>query len=137
MEIKELCDVFSYEKIAEYENIYGLCEAIDLFYKNTGNQINWENVLEGLKRYSSVIGEFNIFPDSLTDYDSFLKLKYDIGDALAGTKPLIRRRCMECQKLFYIFKSEKDFMITQGLMLPKRCKDCRKKRKLERLKGIN
>lgn len=134
--MKELCEIFSIEKMAEYRNMDGLCEAIDSLYKDMGNQISWKDVLGILREYTTEFGGFNIFPDELADYDEFLALKCNISDALAGKKPLIRRICMNCRNTFYMYKSERDFFAQKGLSLPKRCKDCRKRKRLERLKEM-
>ena len=134
--MKELCEIFSIGKMAEYKNMDGLCEAIDLLYKDVGNQISWKDVLGILREYTTEFGGFNIFPDELADYDEFLALKCNISDALAGKKPLVRRICMDCHNTFYMYRSERDFFATKGFSIPKRCKDCRKKRRLERLKEM-
>lgn len=136
MEMKELSEIFPIEKMAEYKNVDGLCEAIDSIYKDMGNQINWREVLGILREYATEFGGFNIFPDELVDYDDFMTLKRSVSDALAGKRPLIRRICMNCHNTFYIYKSERDFFAKKRFSLPKRCKDCRKRKRLERLKEM-
>lgn len=43
-------------------------------------------------------------------------------------------QCKDCGKEFEITEGEKNFYLSKNLSLPKRCKDCRQKRKEEKLK---
>lgn len=40
-----------------------------------------------------------------------------------------RRKCVSCGKVFEITRGEKEFYIKRGWNLPRRCRECRKKRK--------
>lgn len=40
-----------------------------------------------------------------------------------------KQKCKQCGKEFTLTESEKDFYISKGLQLPKRCKDCREQNK--------
>lgn len=44
-------------------------------------------------------------------------------------------RCKECGNEFIIVEEEKQFFISKGLELPKRCKECRIKRRKDRGNG--
>lgn len=82
------------------------------------------------KNYSS--DKFNIYPKEINSKDELLKLNTHIHEAIAGNKALISRICMNCRKRYYIFIAEKEFFELNDLALPKRCKDCRKKKYQER-----
>lgn len=45
--------------------------------------------------------------------------------------------CVECREQFVFTQSEQRFYAEKELNTPKRCLDCRKKRKAEREKGIS
>jgi hypothetical protein len=45
----------------------------------------------------------------------------------------ITKKCVDCQNDFIITAGEQEFYSDKGLNMPKRCENCRKKRKAERL----
>lgn len=91
--------------------------------------IDWDEVLEIMRQFSSEKGGFNIFPDGIGSLEDFLDLRDNILDAYLNNKPLLRRKCRECGREFFIYKSEMESYNEKGLMLPKRCKSCRLSRR--------
>lgn len=49
-------------------------------------------------------------------------------------KPRCRVKCIDCGEEFIITEGEAKYMEDRGYPLPKRCKDCRKKRKAQKEK---
>lgn len=50
-------------------------------------------------------------------------------------KPRCKVKCVDCDQEFIITEGEAKYMEDHGFPLPKRCKDCRQKRKVERLEA--
>ena len=67
-----------------------------------------------------------------TNYQKYIKKskRYEICPECFEKQNQIRLRetCVECGMIFELTNREYDFYIDKGLDLPKRCKDCRKKR---------
>lgn len=92
--------------------------------------IDWVDVMDILRSFSKMSKDkFNIYPETIDSMDDLIELRSTVYDAVRGKKPLIRRVCMDCGKEFYIFLSEKNFFEHNKMNLPKRCKDCRKKKR--------
>jgi hypothetical protein len=56
-----------------------------------------------------------------------------IEDLLEEPVVKIENNCLDCRQSFEISSGEKLFYESKNLVLPKRCKPCRKERKLQRL----
>lgn len=113
------------ERIIEYMEIEGF-DAID-----------WDDCMRFLRSFSKNHDGYNIYPDKINDKNDLLELDNKIRKAFAGQGPMIRRICMDCHKEFYIYISEMCFFEDKGLALPKRCKDCRKKKYAEKNQGVS
>ena len=75
--------------------------------------IDWDEVLEIMRQFSSEKGGFNIFPDGIGSLEDFLDLRDNILDAYLNNKPLLRRKCRECGREFFIYKSEMESYIAE------------------------
>lgn len=92
-----------------------------------GKEIDYNSCLNAL-RWNALKNDFNIFPDEVNTVDEYKDLEKKIIDAYDNKEPLIRRNCRDCGEPFVIFISERDYYLSQKLILPKRCKPCREKR---------
>ena len=64
--------------------------------------------------------------DSIEKLD---KQRFNLICATEGVGPWQKHRCKDCGKEFYMTYREVQFYKDKGLNLPKRCKECRAKRK--------
>lgn len=44
-------------------------------------------------------------------------------------------QCLDCGQMFIIEAGEQEFFKSKGFSLPKRCQECRAKRKIEKMNG--
>lgn len=108
------------ERIIEYMEVEGFAS------------IDWDDCLKFLRSFSKSHDGYNIYPDKINDKYDLLELDNKIRKAFEGQSPMVRRVCMDCKKEFYIYLSEKNFFEDKNLALPKRCKDCRKRKQKEK-----
>lgn len=128
------------EELGEMDNFDctgDLMQAIEEIVEVRGfYKIDWVDALQLMREFSKGSDDkFNIYPEAITSEEELSELASAIYGAMSGTKPMIRRICMDCRKYFYIYLSEKEFLEQRDLALPKRCKDCRKKKRKEKKLG--
>jgi hypothetical protein len=126
---KKLSETITLKEMEGYTDISDLIREINMNLGEDKDEVDWDDILQLCHKYSSTFGGFNIFPQQLKDYNSFLDLRSNILDAMSGDAPLIVRKCRDCGETYFIYKSEKEFYSDKGLSLPKRCKSCRCKKK--------
>lgn len=94
---------------------------------HTGEDINWgkinEYLTENLDEY-----EFNCF-DAVKCPDELFEVRADCIFASSGISPWQKHVCKDCGETFYLMYGEVEFFRNKELHVPKRCKDCRNKRK--------
>lgn len=120
------------------DNLYSVLEkisywlletySVDELSKDKNEIIPWDDIMNYIREYSSQHDGYNIFPEKLHCYNELLLIRDNVQDGYNGSKPFIRRTCRDCHSIYYIYKSEKDWMTRHGYPLPKRCTQCRKRR---------
>ncbi len=125
--------------IEDYDSMHELCKAInekasheyrvDEMSRNREYDIDWDDVLDMCRKFVKLHGGFNVLPEKLNDYSDFLYLRDLVLGAMDNTQPMIRRKCIDCQKAFFLYLNEIKFYNSKQLPLPKRCTGCRKKRR--------
>ena len=98
-------------------------------FKNghTDADIKWDYVNE---MCTNGLGEldYNLYKPvySLVDFDGE---RFNVIAAQSGIGQWQKHKCKDCGEEFYLTYSEMNFYSDRGLALPKRCKQCRDKRK--------
>ena len=101
----------------------------------TEADINWKRVTEVLTKDIDQY-DFNII-DPVGSMADLMDIRERITAAqVMAALPWKRGNCRDCGKLFYMTASETNFYHDKGLQTPKRCSDCRKKRKGQAVKKI-
>ena len=72
--------------------------------------------------------DYNMYKPAHT-LNEFIYQKGDIVFASEGIGPWHKHKCKDCGEEFYMTYNEVHFYKEKGLNLPKRCKECREKRK--------
>lgn len=94
------------------------------------SDIDWDKV-DRLVRTNISPDDYNIIP--YEKIDSYEKLDHIHGSLCAATVidnlPWREEICKDCKKKFYISLNDVQFYERKGMSLPKRCLDCRKKRR--------
>ena len=102
-----------------------LCRAVN--DGHTDEEINWDYInrmcVENLSPF-----DYNMYRPVIT-VSSFETQRWDIICASEGIGPWHKHECKDCGKEFYMNYREVHFYQEKGLNLPKRCKDCRAKKK--------
>lgn len=94
--------------------------------------IKWDYINEMLTKDLSIF-DYNMF-ESVRSWEEFCNLRFDVIAASEGVGPWHKHKCKDCGKEFYMQHNEVQFYKEKGLSLPKRCKECREKRKSNRAK---
>lgn len=78
--------------------------------------------------------DFNIFPESIESQNDLQKLYMTILESYDDNshQPRLKCTCKECGKEFYIYNNDVEFYKKNNYDLPRRCKECRKKRRDEK-----
>lgn len=133
MDVKVSELVSTEDNLSLYDLLKDICDTINKHFSvdemsrnSSTEKIDWEDISNFIRNYSSEHDGYNIFPSKLSSYDDLLFLRDNILDAYGGKKPFIKRTCMECHRSYYIYISEKRWMERKGYPLPKRCVSCRK-----------
>ena len=94
---------------------------------HTGADIDWGKInkylTENVDEY-----DFNCF-DLVKCPDELFTVRADCISASMNIGAWQKHTCKDCGKTFYMMYSEVDFFKNKELHVPKRCKDCRSKRK--------
>lgn len=89
--------------------------------------IKWDYINEMLTKDLSIF-DYNMF-EPVHSWEEFCNLRFDVIAASEGVGPWHKHKCKDCGKEFYMQHNEVVFYQEKGLNLPKRCKECREKRK--------
>ena len=108
-------------------NFYGnkLGKAINDGHKD--EDVKWDYINEILTKDLSVF-DYNMFKP-VHSFEEFSNLRFDVIAASEGIGPWHKHKCKDCGKDFYMLHNEVMFYQDKQLSLPKRCKECREKRK--------
>ena len=100
-------------------------EALNRGYEN--KDINWKHINEMCSQNLDIF-DYNMYEDvySLEDFE---EQRFNIICATEGIHTWQKHKCKDCESNFYMFHKEVMFFEEKGLSLPKRCPECRKKRK--------
>lgn len=94
---------------------------------HTDDEINWSYVNElciiGLSEF-----DYNMY-QQVTTFEEFNEQRLDVICATENLTPWHKHKCKDCGNDFYMMHSEVMFYQDKQLNLPKRCKECRAKRK--------
>ena len=109
-------------------NFYGnkLGKAISDGHKD--EDIKWDYINEMLTKDLSIF-DYNMFKP-VHSFEEFGNLRFDVIAASEGVGAWHKHKCKDCGKEFYMDFREVHFYEEKGLNLPKRCKECREKRKI-------
>lgn len=93
---------------------------------HTEDDINWDKVYEPLTKDLSPF-DYNMLEPmhSIADFHS---QRFNVIAASEGVGVWHKHICKDCGNDFYMLHNEAMFYQSKGLNLPKRCKECRKKR---------
>lgn len=72
--------------------------------------------------------DYNMY-ENVNTIEGLDKMRGDVIFASEGIGPWHKHKCKDCGKEFYMIYREVHFYEERGLSLPKRCKECREKRK--------
>lgn len=108
-------------------NFYGnkLGQAINDGHKD--EDVKWDYINEMLTKDLSIF-DYNMFKP-VHSFEEFSNLRFDVIAASEGLGAWHKHTCKDCGKDFYMQHNEVVFYQDKGLNLPKRCKECRNKRK--------
>ena len=96
---------------------------------HTDADIDWGKINKYLKENVSEY-DFNNF-STIKCTDDLLETKGRCITATVNVGAWQRRKCKDCGRIFYLMHSEVEFFKDKGLHVPKRCDECRDKRKNE------
>lgn len=94
---------------------------------HTDDDINWNYINEMCTKGLSEF-DYNRYK-SVSTVEEFEEQRFDVICASEGIAPWHKHKCKDCGKEFYMSYKEVHFYEERGLNLPKRCKECREKRK--------
>jgi hypothetical protein len=72
--------------------------------------------------------DYNMY-EPVDTVERFQKQRFDVIAASEGIGPWHKHKCKDCGNEFFMDYSEVHFFEKKELNLPKRCKECRNKRK--------
>lgn len=98
-----------------------------LLEKHTQEEINWEYINEMCTKNLDAF-DYNMY-EPVDTVEQFEEQRFDIICASEGIGLWHKHKCKDCGKEFYMTYKEVHFYKDKGLSLPKRCKECREKRK--------
>ena len=102
-----------------------ICKAIKDGYKN--EDIKWDYVNEMCTKDLDQF-DYNMY-ESVDTVEKLDRIRFDVICASEGIGSWHKHKCKDCGKEFYMTYKEVHFYEEKGLNLPKRCKECREKRK--------
>lgn len=94
---------------------------------HTDKDVKWDYINEMLTKDLSIF-DYNMF-ESVHSFEEFSILRFDIISASEGVGSWHKHKCKDCGKDFYMTHKEVMFYRDKELQLPKRCKECREKKK--------
>lgn len=72
--------------------------------------------------------DYNMY-QNVNTAEELIELRFNVICASEGVGPWQKHKCKDCGREFYMDYKEVHFYQEKGLSLPKRCKECREKRK--------
>lgn len=93
----------------------------------TDKDVKWDYINEMLTKDLSIF-DYNML-EPVYSFAKFDSLRFDVIAASEGIGPWHKHTCKDCGKDFYMMHNEVIFYQDKELQLPKRCKECREKRK--------
>lgn len=102
-----------------------LSKAINEGHKD--EEVKWGYINEMLIKDLSIF-DYNMFKP-VYSFEGFSILRFDIISASEGIGPWHKHKCKDCGEDFYMTINEVMFYRDKELQLPKRCKECREKRR--------
>jgi hypothetical protein len=94
-----------------------------------GNQVKWDLVTELVLSPRKNVYDYNILPEKIESLEELEDINSAIQMASLNIGPWQSHKCKDCKDEFYMTINEVDFFQSKGLHIPKRCKDCRDKRR--------
>jgi hypothetical protein len=91
------------------------------------NEINWDYINEMCVKDLSPF-DYNRYKPVNT-FEDFERQRFDVICATEGVHAWHEHTCKDCGKTFYMMHDEVVFYQDKNLSIPKRCKECRQKRK--------
>lgn len=103
-----------------------------LLDKHEETEFNWDFINE---MCTNDLGQFdyNMY-EPVQTVEEFENQRFNVIAASEGIGHWHKHKCKDCGKEFYMDYSEVHFFEKKGLNLPKRCKECREKRKINQAK---
>ena len=98
-----------------------------LLDKHDESEINWDFINEMCTNNLDQF-DYNMY-ESVDTIERFKYQRFDVIAASEGVGPWHKHKCKDCGQEFYMTYKEVHFYKDKGLSLPKRCKECREKRK--------
>lgn len=100
------------------------------------DKINWDMVNKILFGIPSIYGDYNYnLPKEIHSREELIELRVAVICA-AAIGPWREERCKDCGKMFYLNHGETLYYLDRELKLPKRCKECRDRRRSQINKTI-
>lgn len=94
---------------------------------HTDKDVKWDYINEMLTKDLSIF-DYNMF-EPVYSFAKFDSLRFNVIAASEGVGPWHKHKCKDCGKEFYMTHNEVQFYQNKELSLPKRCRECREKRK--------
>lgn len=102
-----------------------VCKAIQDGYQN--EDIKWDYINEMCTKDLNQF-DYNMY-ESVDTVEKLDSIRGGVFCASEGIGPWHKHKCKDCGNEFYMTYREVHFYEKKGLNLPKRCKECREKRK--------
>ena len=97
--------------------------------QHTEEEINWKYINEMCTKNLDTF-DYNMY-ELVDTVERFEAQRFNVICASEGIGPWHKHKCKNCGKEFYMDYKEVHFYKNKELHLPKRCKECRDKRKKE------
>lgn len=131
-----------YNGMAEYVDAYinavedVLCGKTEGVENVGANDIDYQFIFDKIKYVGRKYfpEDYNCWPVDLTSQRDLVEL-YDritTSYACAVAEPRLQYTCKDCGETFYLYTNDLVFYKEHGYALPKRCKKCRKQRRVDR-----
>lgn len=107
---------------------YFVNKIVQAFNKGAKNEnIKWDYINEKCSKNLDIF-DYNMYENVYT-LEDFEGQRFNILCAMEGIGTWQKHKCKDCESNFYMCYKEVQFFKDKGLSLPKRCPECRKKKK--------
>ena len=107
---------------------YFVNKIVQAFNRGAKNEdIKWDYINEKCSKNLDIF-DYNMYENVYT-LEDFEGQRFNILCAAEGIGTWHKHKCKDCESNFYMCYKEVQFFKDKGLSLPKRCPECRKKRK--------